>query len=352
MKIAYVLSTCAKSGPFIVARDIINNIHTKVEAIDIYYIKESDHKMDFKARLFKVNLYSKTDLSTYDIIHSHGFLGDLYTYLNKASIKGKWITTLHQDIKPDYSMNYNALIGNWLEKVWTHIVNKSNCVVTLSQQMVKYYESTIKDTTLTYVYNGVSPQVHDNEDFMLEDIKSRYTTLGISANLIYRKGIDKAIESLTLPTASELCLIIIGEGRKKKELIKLANKMMVMERVFFLGYKSNAIDYFKYFDVYIMCSRSEGFGLCVIEAASQKIPVICNDLPIYRELFSDEQVIRFNLDNLESIVGAAVNATRNKNSLSEAIYKKYCVFYSSEVMAKKYFDLYLKFTQISHAFSK
>ncbi len=41
MKIAFVLSTCAKSGPFIVARDIINSIYDKVDVIDIYYVRES-----------------------------------------------------------------------------------------------------------------------------------------------------------------------------------------------------------------------------------------------------------------------------------------------------------------------
>lgn len=347
MKIAFILSTCAKSGPFIVARDIINNIHNKVECIDIYYLKESDQKMDFKARLFKVHLLSKTSLLKYDIIHSHGFLGDLYAFLNRKSISGKWLSTMHQEIEPDYSMRYNALIGICLEKVWTYLVSKSNCIIVLSKSMVVYYKrkGILNSTPLMFIYNGISPQLdhstdHHNEIYKISQLKLKYSSLGISANLTYRKGIDKAIESLALPDARNLCLIVIGDGEKRKELIELATKINVKDRVLFLGYKPNAINYFKYFDLYLMCSRSEAFGLCVIEAASQKIPVICNDLPIYQELFNEDEVVRFNLNNLSSLVESAKMALAKKDILSEQLHKKYTNSFSSEIMAENYLRLY------------
>jgi L-malate glycosyltransferase len=345
MRIAFVLSSCANLGPFIVAQNIINNIYDKANHIDVFYLKESSEKLEFRANTVKVNLLKVTNFSNYDIVHSHGFLGDVYAYLCRKTINGKWITTIHQDIKPDYALKYNLLISSILEVIWCHFVSKSDCIITLSKQMAKYYEQVITKTPITYIYNGVSPKINykidSSEVLMLSQLKLKYTTLGISANLIYRKGIDKAIESLTLPDADKLSLIIIGDGEKKGELIRLSEKLKVEDRVLFLGYKSNSIDYFRYFDLYLMCSRSEGFGLCVIEAASQRIPVICNDLPIYKELFSDE-VVRFQLDNLESLVSAANIALKHRDILSDSIYTKYTSSFSSEAMAQKYFDLYCK----------
>ena len=89
-----------------------------------------------------------------------------------------------------------------------------------------------------------------------------------------------------------------------------------------------------------MSSRSEGFGLCVLEAASQKIPVVCNDLSVYRELFSNDEVVRFSLDDLTSITNAVTAAIIKKNILSELIYKKYKQAFSAEIMADNYLSVY------------
>lgn len=67
MEIAFILSSCENSGPFIVARDIVNNIVDRAN-VTIYYLKESAVKLDFKAPCKKIDLLSKTDFSKYDIV--------------------------------------------------------------------------------------------------------------------------------------------------------------------------------------------------------------------------------------------------------------------------------------------
>jgi len=342
MKVAFVLSTCAKFGPFIVARDIVNFIYDKVDSIDVFYIKDSQTKLTFKANCIKVDLFKKTDFSQYDIVHSHGFLGDVYTYLNRGSIKGKAVTTLHQKIKPDYAMNYNLFIASTLDRLWRYCIKHNNAIVTLTKEMAQYYRSLIHHD-VKYIYNGITPSISKTnvpEMSQLVLLKEKYLIMGISANLIYRKGIDVVIEALALPGAEGWALLILGGGAKKDELKKLVQKLGLEYRCVFLGNKINAIDYYKYFDIYMMSSRSEGFGLCVIEAASQKKPVVCNDLPVYRELFDDEEVVRFDLNNKPTLVTAINYAYLNRERLSINLYKKYLLLYTMEKMGRNYLNLY------------
>lgn len=342
MKIAFVLSTCAKLGPFIVAKDIIDNIADKVELIDIYYIKESDEKLSFKANCYHVTLFSKTDFSDYDVVHAHGFLGDVYLSLNQKSVRGKTITTLHQKIAPDYGMQYNRVVGYLLQSFWLIRVAKFTTVVALTKEMANYYQE-ILHRKIHFVYNGISPVCSDitvPEHLEIQTLKEKYAILGISANLIYRKGIDRVLEALAHPEASNLALVILGDGPMKNELLDLSDKLGIPDRCLFLGYKKNAINYFKYFDIYVMSSRSEGFGLCVLEAISQKIPVVCNDLSVYRELFDEHDVTRFDINNTSSMINAIKFALTNKEILSKNAHNAYERKFTVKKMATKYLELY------------
>jgi len=208
--------------------------------------------------------------------------------------------------------------------------------------MAQYYRSLIHHD-VKYIYNGITPSISKTnvpEMSQLVLLKEKYLIMGISANLIYRKGIDVVIEALALPGAEGWALLILGGGAKKDELKKLVQKLGLEYRCVFLGNKINAIDYYKYFDIYMMSSRSEGFGLCVIEAASQKKPVVCNDLPVYRELFDDEEVVRFDLNNKPTLVTAINYAYLNRERLSINLYKKYLLLYTMEKMGRNYLNLY------------
>lgn len=342
MKIAFILSTCEPSGPFIVARDIINNIVDEND-VTIYYLKESSSKLDFRAPIHKVDLFTKTDFSQYQVVHSHGFLGDFYSFLNQKTIK-KRVTTLHQEIRPVYSFRYNLLIGTATEKVWFKFIKNSDCIVTLSRLMGDTYKQLLKKSNINFVHNGTSPKplpLPFNEEVdAIINLKQQYKIIGVSSRLVYGKGIDQLIQALAIDHEKQFALLLIGDGDKRLELEDLAKKLNVNERCLFLGYKPNAIDYFKYFDVYGMSSMSEGFGLCVIESASQKIPVVCSDLPVFRELFKREEVLTYELGNISSLLNALIETDRNKKVFTEKIHHRYLKCYTAQIMAANYMKIY------------
>jgi len=343
MKVAFILSRCSHLGPFVVARDIVKNIQHKAETVHVFYLRESEDKLDFEVACRKIAFTQSINFGDYDVVHSHGFVADAYVYFHRGRKFCKHQTTIHQRIAPDYAMKYNFLVGYFFEKIWCHFVRKAAGINTLTYEMVRYYKSILKRNDIGFIYNGINTQhrqevIPEREIAEIKVLKKSYKIIGISARLIFLKGIDQVIRSLK--EANEFALMIIGDGEKKEELQQLATDLSVEDRCLFLGYKKNALDYFAYFDVYAMSSRSEGFGLCVIEAASQKIPIVCSDLPVYREIFKEDEVIRFELENISSLAGAFKKAIENSDRLSEKVYQKFHECFRAEIMAEHYWKTY------------
>lgn len=120
----------------------------------------------------------------------------------------------------------------------------------------------------------------------------------------------------------------------------MSKNLNVLERTLFLGYRQNARRYFQYFDVYAIPSRSEGFPLALIEAASFKKPVICSDIPVFKETFDDAEVMFFHLDDMGSFSVAMERIRKNIDAFSKNIYKKYKNRYTAKIMAENYLKLY------------
>lgn len=79
-------------------------------------------------------------------------------------------------------------------------------------------------------------------------------------------------------THSTLRHIIIGAGEKQSELEALTKTLNLTEHVFFLGSVEDAPMYLKAFDLFALTSRSEAFGLVIIEAAQAGLPIIASSV--------------------------------------------------------------------------
>jgi glycosyltransferase involved in cell wall biosynthesis len=94
------------------------------------------------------------------------------------------------------------------------------------------------------------------------------------------KGFAAAISSLP----DNAVLAILGRGRLEKELRALAMQLNVSSRVLFLGEVPDARRYFKAFDVFVLSSDREPFGMVLLEAMAAGVPVICSDCGGAREV--------------------------------------------------------------------
>jgi glycosyltransferase involved in cell wall biosynthesis len=84
-------------------------------------------------------------------------------------------------------------------------------------------------------------------------------------------------------------LVLIGAGPSRRALEELAGKLHVDRRVHFTGQLVEAENLHQFFEVSVLCSRTEGFPNAVIEALAAGCPVIATPVGGVPEVISDRQ---------------------------------------------------------------
>jgi glycosyltransferase involved in cell wall biosynthesis len=345
MKIAFIVPSLINRGPIIVVKDIIENIIDNVDEITLFYIDNKVPEIYFplKCKIEKINFFgAKKQLKKFDVVHSHMLRPDLMLAMTGKSDFIK-ICTLHNFMFNDISNTHSKIIGAITEKLWCLALKRFDKIICLSKEMRKYYENAgLNNKKLEVIYNGrpaiyPSIDVSTEEQVLLTNIKQKYFIVGVSAQLTKRKGIEQIIKVLS--EIDDIALVIVGDGPEKNSLQKLSKDLKVENRCKFLGYKKDGFKYFKYFDGYCMSSRSEGFPLALLEAACFSLPTIVSNILIFKEIFSDQEVIFFELDNKISLIEGLKKMISDKG-FSAAIRKKFLEQYTSTKMADNYLHLY------------
>lgn len=115
-----------------------------------------------------------------------------------------------------------------------------------------------------------------------------------ATRLTKEKGWKRMLKLADALEASGIKFIwhIYTDAKRNKDEFKIANKNMV-----FLEPKLDITDYFGAFDAYIQLSDNEGFCLSVVEALMRGTPIICTDLPVFKELgLNDSNSIKLDMD--------------------------------------------------------
>jgi glycosyltransferase involved in cell wall biosynthesis len=313
------------------------------KSVRLYYIDEHiDPDLDFKVPVERLNP-RKFPFEDFEIVHTNGLRPDFFAYINRNKIKYH-ISTAHSFIFEDLTYTYNRIISFLFGNIWLIIWKRADRLVCVSDSLRQYYQKWLPADKLSFIYNGV-PELKsvDCQDDIIRETIGRFHSdglkvIGSACNLNKTKGIDHILHLIA--EDKKLGLIVIGHGKEYDHLKRLAANLKINERCFFSGFRSNARRYFKYFDLFIVPSRTEGFSLALVEAVEQRIPVVCSDLRVFQEMFSSNEVTFFSLSDKTSLLKAvneAVATGMEKTALAWAGYRNK---FTSRAMADNYLELY------------
>lgn len=103
--------------------------------------------------------------------------------------------------------------------------------------------------------------------------------IGTLGRLDPNKRIDMVIEAAA-PLLGERCvLLIVGRGEAMDEAKAAAAKAGVADRVIFAGFQADTVAMLSAFDLYVMASVQETFGLAALEAMANGLPVLYTVCP-------------------------------------------------------------------------
>jgi len=244
-------------------------------------------------------------------------------------------------MKVDLAYQYNTFIAFFATKLWRFFLKKHDAIVVLSNDAKRYYQSWFPNKPVEVVYNSRKIEIANTTDPLAFEndilkLKNQFSIIGVNALLTARKGVDQLIDAL--PSLPNHALVIVGNGKEETNLKQQTLKNSVADRCLFLGYQKNAHHYLKFYDIFALPSRAEGFPLTLLEAAQDKKNTVCSNILVFQELLTNDEVTFFELNNIPSLVDAIILATRTDKGqhLFETCSKKY----SQDNFVKSYLSVY------------
>ncbi|MBA2929179.1 glycosyltransferase family 4 protein [Pseudomonas sp. CCUG 57209] len=350
MKICYVVPAIVNKAPILVALQLCEQMLRRGHDVTVLYF---DERVDIGflegVRFERVSFYKKFDFSGYDIVHSHLLRADAFVFKNKSFFSSvRYVSTLHNYVEKELYFHYNKLVSVVFSFVWNVCWTRHDRLVVLSDHSMQYYSKFSYNKKLSRVYNGRDIVVNYEliEDWCaaeISNLKSKVDfLLGTYCVLTATKGVDQLVRLLALNT--RLGLVVIGDGPEKNILQDLSVSLGVDSRCVFISSIPYAHQCNVFFDIFAMPSRSEGFGLALIEAALHSKKIVCSDIPIFRELFDEDAVSFFKLDDIVGL-NAAVVQSLAEESKGSVVLSVACEKYSSFTMASNYLEVYEELTR-------
>jgi glycosyltransferase involved in cell wall biosynthesis len=286
--------------------------------------------------IFKIKKF----LKNYDIIHLHVFPSQYFAVFANLlnGNKAKLILTEHN--------TSNGRIANKIFKpIEKFIYSKYSKIICITEEIKEIYQNYLglSDQLIT-INNGVDiNKIIEAPSYKKSDLG--YTEedrlLIMVARFFAQKDQDTLIKSLlNLPNSYKL--LLVGEGKRKEELKKLAEELNVSDRVNFLGQRMDISELLKTCDFVVLSSHYEGLSLSSVEGMASGKPFIASDVPGLTDIVKNAGIL-FEPRNSKQLAEIILSLDANP-----AEYKKIagkCVDRAKEFDIMKMVDKYMEVYQ-------
>lgn len=344
MNIAYIIPSLKRMGPINVVYDLVQVMQKHDHHCDVYYFDDFGIANYFPCDAIKIDMKNLIEFNRYDIIHTHGLRPNIYVFHHKPfkHNRTKFISTFHNYVFDDFVMKYGKIKGYLGGAAFLLTALRHDKIVALSKDAQRYYQRWYGKRKVSFIYNTriIDPEVSlsDDEKNVLLSFKGNSTLIGMNGSIIYLKGIDMMLRAL-LHLPERFKLFLVGDGKDMEKMKNLAEGMKLMNRVYFAGRKQHAYKYLPYYDIYALPSRSEGFPLALLEAACMGSTIVCSNLPILQETFSNDEVVMFQLPDEQALASSILKA-ENNHTMGKNVQAKFLAHYSPAHFYQEHIKLY------------
>ncbi len=211
-----------------------------------------------------------------DIVHTHLIHADLYgTLAAKLAGTRAILSSRHND--DQFRRLWPIRI---LNRVYWRIASGGIAISQAIRRFSIEVEGAPTDK-ITTIYYGLPLQVLDRNaarSTLLGELHLPNGTrlVGMVCRLIEQKGVIYGIRAFAriAPQFPNAHLVIAGDGPHRAALENEAQTLGIKDRVHFLGWRDHSGQIMAALDLLLMPSLWEGFGLVMLEAMAQTVPII------------------------------------------------------------------------------
>lgn len=271
----------------------------------------------------------------FDVVHAHLSRSELFASL--VTFKPKLVVSKHNSerLYPNGSALVSRLISNFINFRAVKIIAISDAV---KKYLVEIGEITSIDKiqVVSYGYD--------------DTINTRPKKIGKNQNLRFGTvcRLEKQKDVATILRAwsqfqhvyPKDSLYIVGSGSNEFELKKLSRELK-LKKVFWIKSKLDLNSIYSKFDVFILSSHYEGFGLVLLEAISFKLPIIASNNSSIPEVLGEFHPGIFETGNSKELLKKMSDIHKKRvfeDTLSHGLKRK--KEFNPETMTKKIATLY------------
>ena len=279
MKIAHITWSMNTGGIETMLVDIVNeqvkSCDVQIFVVNDYYDEDLLSRIDKKVTVTLLNrkpgsksvcpivkLNAKLILFYPDVIHCH-----VANLAQIIKVPFKKVLTIHNThTRPDYFGSYDKL-----------------CCIS---NAVKEHTAEQGFPNGIVVYNGIHTDDILAKEYAVTSISTDPVKRIVCVGRLYKdKGqrvlLESVNELVNVRERRDFCVDLIGDGEDREDLEKYISDKNLHDYVHFLGKKPRTWFYprLKDYDLYVMPSISEGFGLTLAEACAAKLSVLTCNLP-------------------------------------------------------------------------
>lgn len=293
-----------------------------------------------------------------DVVFAHSSKAGAITRIANIGIKNKCLYNPH-----GWAFNMGCSKGKQklyatIERIAAPFCRKMVCISEYEKESA-LARKICKEDKLSVIYNGID--IEEYEECLQEkhirktlNIPEEAFVVGMVGRLCEQKAPDVFIKVAKqikkgIPDAF---FILVGDGEKKEEIIEYAKNNGLIDSLFITGWVKDPMRYVSVFDVAVLLSRWEGFGLVLPEYMSAKKPIVASRVDAIPEIITDRETgILVNPDDIEGTSRAVFNLVEDidlRNKIAEKGYIEVRKRFDAMRMAKEYEELLLSMLACHH----
>lgn len=283
----------------------------------------------FKALPFKkfnslyyyiVSAFHAVLFGKYDLVHLHH--RDAAFIIPFLKIRYKVVLTIHGFGSVNLSDKWNKF--RWYFRLQELLfVRKADIFTTMSKEQKRIIEDKIK-RPVEYIPNGINLISMEKEE--------KDYILFVAGRIVSFKGCHVFLKALHKINYTGKVLIV-GNLDKNSEYGKLIIDLSIGLNVIFLGLIKDKTELFRYYNnakLFVFPSQIEAMSMVLLEVASFRTPIIASRIPGNTQVFKEEEVEFFTVNDANDLAEKIDLALNNFNIMIEKCKKAY------EKIKKKY----------------
>ncbi|MEI7792290.1 MAG: glycosyltransferase family 4 protein [Candidatus Berkelbacteria bacterium] len=241
------------------------SMHSKFDLISFLQLRETIAKIQSEGNPFGPM-----------IVHAHGQRAGLFT----AFAARKYVRKIYTEHNFDDTYQLKNPINNFIQKqILRAVCRRYDLIIAVSEAVKKYLvgHRFAENDEVVVMPNGIdlTHWLDLKKKHKIETV-NRHPVIGTVGSLVVPKGQKYLIQAFAQFTKKYPLarLEIVGDGPEKTSLQELATGMLLNKNVSFLGVQKDVAPIISKWDMFVLPSVSETFGIVILEAMALGLPVV------------------------------------------------------------------------------